>query len=115
MARVSLTDDVLGDSDDQKEAAPARPTTTRRRTRAAKPAAETTPQQREPKPIRITVDLPVGQHSALLQWCLDAAPQLGRGRVPGQQVMRALVARLLTDERLSRQIIADLADGRRDT
>jgi hypothetical protein len=67
-----------------------------------------TPPARAPKPVRITVDLPPGRHAALQQWCLDAAVGVGQPRVHGQQVMRALIGRLLTDERLSRQIIADL-------
>lgn len=66
------------------------------------------PPARAPKPVRITVDLPPGRHAALQQWCLDAAVGVGQLRVHGQQVMRALIRRLLTDERLSRQIIADL-------
>jgi hypothetical protein len=68
------------------------------------------PPSREPKPVRLTVDISPGRHAALQQWCLDAVPGVGRPRVAGQQVMRALLARLLTDERLSRAIIADLRD-----
>lgn len=66
---------------------------------------------REPKPVRLTVDISPGRHAALQQWCLDAVPGVGRPRVAGQQVMRALLARLLTDERLSRAIIADLRNN----
>lgn len=66
------------------------------------------PPTRAPKPVRITVDLPPGRHAALQQWCIDAATGVGQPRVHGQQVMRALLGRLLTDERLSRAIIADL-------
>jgi hypothetical protein len=66
------------------------------------------PPTRAPKPVRITVDLPPGRHAALQRWCLDAAPGVGQPRVHGQQVMRALIGRLLTDELLSRAIIADL-------
>lgn len=70
-----------------------------------------TPPTREPKPVRLTVDISPGRHAALQQWCLDAVPGVGRPRVAGQQVMRALLARLLTDERLSRAIIADLRNN----
>lgn len=69
------------------------------------------PPTREPKPVRLTVDISPGRHAALQQWCLDAAPGVGRPRVAGQQVMRALLARLLTDERLSRAIITDLRNS----
>jgi hypothetical protein len=62
--------------------------------------------------VRLTVDITPGQHAALQQWCLDAAPGVGRPRVPAQAVMRALLGRLLTDERLSRQITADLRKNR---
>jgi hypothetical protein len=78
----------------------------------AKQAQRAAPDEptRPPKPVRTTVDLPPGRHAALQRWCLDAAPAVGRPRVHGQQVMRALVSRLLTDERLARQVIADLRD-----
>jgi hypothetical protein len=36
--------------------------------------------------------------------------ELGAARVTGQDVLRALVARLLTDETLARTIRSDLAD-----
>jgi len=66
---------------------------------------------RAPKPVRLTLDLSPDRHADLVRWCLDAAPAVGTPRVPGQQVLRALLTRLLTDDQLSRQIIADLRDS----
>ena len=42
------------------------------------------------------------------RWCLDAVFVVGRLGWAGQQVIRALLAWLLTDEGLSRAIISDL-------
>jgi hypothetical protein len=44
------------------------------------------------------------------EWCNEAAVQIGSARVTGQDVFRALVARLVTDETLAHKIRADLAD-----
>lgn len=85
---------------------PAKPT-------PAAPSAKADPvalPARPPKPVRLTLDLPPDRHAELVRWCLDAAPGVGTPRVPGQQVLRALLTRLLTDDELSRQIIADLRD-----
>ncbi|MER7117358.1 hypothetical protein ABT332_22980 [Saccharomonospora azurea] len=60
------------------------------------------------KPIRSTVDLPPVRHAALKSWCGETAVELGRSRVTTQDVVRALIARLLTDETLARKIRADL-------
>lgn len=54
---------------------------------------------------RRTVDLSSAQHRALDIWQRDAADRLGRARVTGQEVLSALVDQLLTDPRLSTQII----------
>jgi len=74
----------------------------------AEPTGEPGPPARAPKPVRLTVDLTPEQHAQLQRWCLDAAPSVGRPRVAGQQVLRALIGRLLTDEELARQITVDL-------
>lgn len=62
------------------------------------------------KPIRSTVDLPPTRHAALKMWCGETAVEIGRSRVTTQDVLRALVGRLLTDETLARKIRADLRE-----
>jgi hypothetical protein len=60
------------------------------------------------KPVRQTVDLTPVQHRALTQWRASAAEDLGQVRVTSQQVLGALVARLLADDHLSAQIRSDI-------
>jgi hypothetical protein len=60
------------------------------------------------RPIRNTVDLSPHQHASLKAWCGEPAVSIGSSRVTGQDVLRALVARLLTDETLARKIRDDL-------
>lgn len=62
------------------------------------------------KPVRRTVDLPPTRHAALTEWCGETAVELGVARVTGQDVLAALVRRLLTDETLRRKIKADLEE-----
>ncbi|MGH4007388.1 MAG: hypothetical protein ACRDTH_04340 [Pseudonocardiaceae bacterium] len=61
------------------------------------------------KPVRRSVDLSPTYHVRLTQWCAEAADLIGAPRVTGQDVIRALVARLLMDEALARRIRADLS------
>lgn len=63
------------------------------------------------RPIRSTIDLPPARHRALNEWMNEQAVVLGRGRLTKQEVIAALVGRLLTDETLSRLITADLRDS----
>ncbi len=54
---------------------------------------------------RRTVDLSPAQHRGLDIWQRQAADRLGRARVTGQEVLAALVDQLLSDSKLSAQII----------
>jgi hypothetical protein len=60
--------------------------------------------------VRSTVDLAPVRHTKLALWRTETAAELGVGRITTQDVLRALVARLLTDETLARKIRADLED-----
>jgi hypothetical protein len=60
------------------------------------------------KPIRSTVDLSPARHASLKTWCQETAVEIGESRITTQDVLRVLVARLLTDETLARKIRADL-------
>lgn len=61
-------------------------------------------------PVRRTVDLPPVHHQKLATWCSETAVELGVARITGQDVLRLLVARLLTDETLARKLRTDLAE-----
>ena len=60
------------------------------------------------KPIRSTVDLPPARHRSLKAWSAATATEIGRARVTTQEVINALVHRMLTDETLARKIKDDL-------
>lgn len=60
------------------------------------------------KPVRATVDLSPSQHARLKAWCGETAVEFGRARVTTQDVLRALVDRLLRDEALAAAIRDDL-------
>lgn len=62
------------------------------------------------KPVRATVDLSADQHARLRAWCGETAVEFGRARVTTQEVLRALVERLLRDEALAETIRGDLGD-----
>jgi hypothetical protein len=54
--------------------------------------------------VRRTVDLSPVEHQQFAVWLNEAAAELGRARVTGQDVLRALVVELLADDALSRRI-----------
>lgn len=60
-----------------------------------------------PRKVRSTLDLPAAQHREFKTWAEDAGRQVNRPVQP-QHVLRALVARLLTDKRLAADILNDL-------
>jgi hypothetical protein len=74
--------------------------------RSSQPVLPGAPADRPPrvKDVRRTVDLSPTEHRQLAVWLNEAAAELGRARVTGQDVLRALVVELLTNEELSRRI-----------
>jgi hypothetical protein len=54
--------------------------------------------------VRHTVDLSPVEHRQLVVWCAEAAAELARARVTGQDVLRALVLELLSDDALAQRI-----------
>jgi hypothetical protein len=60
------------------------------------------------KPVRSTVDLSPVRHRQLKAWCGETAEMIGKSRVTTQDVFRAFVDRLITDESLARNIRDDL-------
>ena len=61
---------------------------------------------------RRTVDLSPATHRALDIWQREAADRLGLARVTGQEVLVALIDQLLTDPRLSAQVIHNIGAQR---
>ena len=61
---------------------------------------------------RRTVDLTPATHRALDIWQRDAADRLGVARVTGQEVLTALIDRLLADPNLGAQVVRAISDRR---
>ncbi len=61
---------------------------------------------------RRTDDLSPATHRALDIWQREAADRLGLARVTGQEVLIALIDQLLSDPRLSAQVIHNIAARR---
>lgn len=57
------------------------------------------------------MDLPPDEHAEFLKWAVDASHTVGTS-VRGQNVLRAMVRRLLADKEFAAQIRRDLADGK---
>ncbi|MDX1893403.1 hypothetical protein [Mycolicibacterium sp. 050158] len=64
------------------------------------------------KTVRRTVDLSPTAHRGLDGWQRDTADRLGLARVTGQDVLAALVDRLLADPDLADLIVQVIADRR---
>jgi hypothetical protein len=76
-----------------------------------RPPDVSAPRTERTRKVRKTVDLAPARHHALKTWLDETAIELGRATVTSQDVLDALVGRLLTDETLARKIRVDLADG----
>jgi hypothetical protein len=76
------------------------------RAKSSQPVLPGAPADRPPRvrDVRRTVDLSPTEHRQLAVWLNEAAAELGRARVTGQDVLRALVVELLTNDELSRRI-----------
>jgi hypothetical protein len=61
---------------------------------------------------RRTVDLTPATHRALDIWQREAADRLGLARVTGQEVLCALIEQLLSDPKLSAEVIQIIGEGR---
>jgi hypothetical protein len=61
---------------------------------------------------RRTVDLTPATHRALDIWQREAADRLGYARVTGQEVLSALIEQLLSDPKLSADVIRSIQDRR---
>lgn len=94
---------VLSDEDDRQ---PDRPEMTRAAVAPARAARSET--------VKSSIHLAPELHREFTSWCLDAAHELGRGRVNGSDVVRVLLRRLLADEAVQADVIEALRrDGRR--
>ncbi|ADG97267.1 conserved hypothetical protein [Segniliparus rotundus DSM 44985] len=58
--------------------------------------------------VKSTIQFSDRQHDALAVWQREAARKLGRARVTRQEVVVALVGKLLSDKKLSEEILASL-------
>lgn len=70
-------------------------------------------QQVRTRPVRLTVDVSPADHAALAHLALDAAAELGLARVHGQEIVRALIHRMLSEPDLQTHVLADIAAARR--
>lgn len=80
------------------------------------PAVRSQPIMNQPivrqKTVRRTVDLSPTAHRGLDNWQRGTADRLGLARVTGQDVLAALVDRLLADSELANQIVQTIAEQR---
>jgi hypothetical protein len=74
----------------------------------AKPAAHTSAEPVLAKPVRSTLDLPPAVHRDFQSWLNESAILVGKARLTKQEVLEALVRRLMHDDRLAKLILSDL-------
>jgi len=79
---------------------------------AAAPASLTPATVVRQKSVRRTVDLSPSAHRGLDNWQRGTADRLGLARVTGQDVLAALVDRLLVDGELAEKIVRAIAAQR---
>jgi hypothetical protein len=96
---VSTAADKIKADAEQKPTAPAADTAEVSDAHPATPVAAV-----RQKNVRRTVDLSPAAHRGLDNWQRTTADRLGLARVTGQEVLAALVDRLLSDPQLSEQI-----------
>ncbi len=65
------------------------------------------------RPVRLSVDIAPRDHVELVRLTVAAAEELGVARVHGQEVVRAVLRRLLADPALQRQVLDDVRAERR--
>lgn len=67
------------------------------------------------KPVRSTVDLSPVHHHDLDAWQSETAREIGQTRVTRQDVLRAAVALVLTDETVARRVRAQIRADKEST
>lgn len=65
------------------------------------------------RPVKMSLELAPELHAEFVRWCMDAARELGRGRVNSTEPLRVLVRRLLVDEALAAEVREALRRERR--
>jgi len=65
------------------------------------------------RPVRLSVDVAPNEHTELVRHSLAAAAELGAVRVHGQEIVRALLRRYLSDPGLQAQVLDDIRAERR--
>lgn len=77
----------------------------------AREVEPTTPRPKPPRArsVRLSLDVPPEDHAALVDWCVKIAADLQVARVPGQDVLRALLKRGFNDPVLRENVNRDVA------
>ncbi|MCZ0732507.1 hypothetical protein [Mycolicibacterium iranicum] len=108
----SAADRIKANAERLRTKAPAKPAAADDGVSEVAPAARPAPGGVRQKNVRRTVDLSPSAHRGLDNWQRAAADRLGLARVTGQDVLAALVDRLLADDELAEQIVRAIAAQR---